>query len=167
MMDREPTRAELTEQLSAERAAKASLEERLARLEALVSAAPPAPAMNANEALLAAAIEELQRLRPQAAHEVDRPKGPAPKLVAYKGLVRAITDCAYGGYRHGPKEGVGGDVFEVDLPTLWSDDPFEPVTIKGEGESGQPLYARRTDVPILDWRWRVRGDASTMMARAV
>lgn len=158
----EPTRKELNEQLATERAQNAEMSARLARLEQQVAAIPP-PETDAQrlvrEKRLADAEAELAELRPGAARVLDKPKGPAPTLVPYKGWVRATKDCAYGCYRFGPDPDKGrqyGDVFEIDVPTLWSDDPWEPV-IPSWDEGGNLVQVKlRRDVTAVDYRFRPR-----------
>lgn len=141
----EPTRKELKEQLTAAEADKAAMEARLARLEAAFAAkAEPATFSEIDLARLKAAREELEALRPGASKPWTPPQGPPPKFVPYQGLARARVKCATEHF-HEP-----GEVFAVDLPVLWSDDPFEPVEeINGE-------YVPRTDVVIVSYRFRAR-----------
>ncbi len=146
-----------------------ALEERLVRLEAAFSARPTG-LTEQDAARLAAAIADLATLRPQAAQDLGKPPGPRPALVRYRGAVQATEDCAYDGYHFGPNSDKGrpeGDVFEVDVPTLWSDDPYVPVALSGTRDDGSPRYVRRTDVPIVDFRWRERGNIAAIMAKAV
>ncbi len=51
-------------------------------------------------------------------------------LVPYKGLVKATVLCCIGTQRQ------QGEVFEVDVPALWTDDPYEPVIVTGYLEDG-------------------------------
>lgn len=159
MAESEPTRKELAEQLEKERGEKAKLEERLARLEAAFAANTETESQRLNrEKRLADAEAELAGLRPDAARPLMAPRGPAPKLVPYKGFVRARVDCAYECYRH------AGDVFEIDVPGLWSDDPWEPVRVTGDNEDGTPIVNPRTDVTRIDARFRQRAPDAGLLA---
>jgi hypothetical protein len=164
------SRAMLQEQLAAERKAKDEMLARLERLEAAFKG--PQPQDLATLARLRDAQDELAKLKPNAAAVASLPKGDPPKLVPYKGLVRATQNCAYECFRRGPEWGMNekkepfliydGDVFEVKLPALWSDDPFEPVK-EVDGK-----FVRDTAIPVLDYRWRLRlHTEQALEARAV
>lgn len=181
---------ELSAQLAQERADRAQenadRDARLAKLEALLDKAiAPAPVATAPVVTvdagvfareMAAAMRDLQESRPQMLAPPDMPPGPVPtRLVPYKGLVRALRDCEYGGQiRGGPgstNAAIGldrvtrlggdqsvrpdGEVFEVDLPQLWSDDPFIPVTAR-KLEDGRTVYHPHLTAHVLDARWRGR-----------
>lgn len=174
----EPTRKELAAELEAQRTENADLKARMERLEALV-AKPPEPVFTQTDLdRLRQAREELEALRPGASRSFAAPTGPAPQLVPYKGLVRATQDCTYGSYRAGPgstsaacgaNADPDGDVFEVDVQALWSDDPWVPVRQVAR-EGGAVYYVPRTDVPIVDARFRVRLQQAAIndpIARAV
>jgi len=141
-MTEELTRRQLQEQNDA-------LAKRIAELEA----------ETANKPKLEAALAELQALkRPQAE---GKPQGSA-KLVPYRGKAQALEDCHVGGaYRYGPKDGKPGDVFDIDVPGLWSDDPFVPVTVR-YAETGEPIVERQ-DLPRVDFRFRTSGSQSTQI----
>lgn len=143
-----------------------ALEERLAKLEAAVAAKPEAMSQS-DVAQLAAAIKELTDLHPKAAQPISMPSGPKPKFVPYKGLVRAKVDCAIGTFRRGPdpSKGIAAEVFAVDVPVLWSDDPFEPVR-QIDTNDAEPRYAVRDDVPVIDYRWRPRADSASLFAES-
>jgi hypothetical protein len=145
------TRKELAEQLTAEREEKAKLEARLARLEAAFAANQETDEQRQQrERRLAEAEAELVALRPDASRAYQPPSGPAPKLIPYKGWVRARVDCAYDAY-YKP-----GDIFEVELQTLWSDDPWEAVSPRWD-EGGALIEVKvRTDVHPVDRRFRQR-----------
>jgi hypothetical protein len=142
------TRKQLQEQLDAANA-------RIAQLQSA-----PDPKI---EAQLEAAKAELARLqKPQPA-----PTGRATAS-PYKGTVQATEDCHVGGfYREGPKDGKPGEVFEVDLPALWSDDPFVAVKISGYHESGQPI-TEPLGIARADFRFRQqdKGAADLIPLRA-
>lgn len=147
MAKEEPTRAELTEQLSAERLEKSKLEERLARLEAAFASQTAPIFSEIDLARLKAAKEELESLRPGAGRQLAAPSGPAPRLIPYEGLVRAIEKCAYD-HLYEP-----GEVFYVSVEALWTDDPYEPVRQVNTNDL-EPRYERRTDVSQIDFRFR-------------
>jgi len=65
----------------------------------------------------------------------DQPIKPVP----YRGLVRATEDCATEHYHK------AGEVFAIDLPCLWSDDPFVPVV-----QTGVRMNADGVEVPIYE-----------------
>lgn len=160
-----PSREELA-------ATVASLLEKMQAMEAALAAKPePTSGEQLMQARrLAEAEAELEALRPRRL--TGRPNGPQPKYVPYKGLVRAKEDCAVGTFRSGPHPDQGkpyGDVFEVDVAVLWSDDPYEPVNIVSYREDNSPIVERRTDVPVIDARWRIKTDPESRdpIARAV
>jgi len=114
---------------------------------------------------------ELAKLKPAAA---GKPVGEMPKKVPYKGMVQATEDCNYEGYRNGPKfyndkDGKrvnvsDGDIFAVDVPALWSDDPYVPVLLKMT-EAGQKYSVPNPDAPVrIDFRFRPRVSVSTDIA---
>jgi len=164
---KEPTRRELSEQLAQVHAERdevqernRKLEERLERLEAAFVANQESDSQRAaREKRLSEAEAELEALRPGSGAPARPLSGHKPLFVPYRGLVQATQDCAYECYRKGPAPGVAGsqgEVFEVDVPTLWSDDPYVPVKVLGHRDDGTPITERRTDVPIVDARWRAR-----------
>lgn len=106
---------------------------------------------------LQATIEELGNMHPNASRKLARPPG-TPNFVPYRGLVRAKEKCATDGF-HEP-----GDIFSVDVPCLWSDDPFEPIVMDGDVAIPNP----GAPDPV-DFRFRQRVDDSTqnLQARAV
>jgi hypothetical protein len=122
-----------------------ALLDRITALEAQLSA-PRGDAKLAGE--LRKAQEELATLKAPAPVFVP-PTGPAPRLVPYIGLVKALADCHIGQYRH------TGDVFQVEMPALWTDDPFVPVVITGHTEEGKPITeANPMAPPQIDFRFR-------------
>lgn len=137
MADKEPTRAELAELLAASEARASAAETE--RDELKLSKAFE----------LAKAQRELAALRPQAAVALQPALGIRPQLIPYKGMMQAKEPCVYD-HKH-----EAGEVFQVDLPALWTDDPFFPVIVNGFSESGKPL----TEVnplapPPVDFRFR-------------
>lgn len=106
------------------------LEEQLARSEALL-------------ARVTAAAETLERENAELKRLSSAQVTPRPGLQArpYKGLVRAIVPCHYN-FLHAT-----GDIFEVDLPALWTDDPFVPVVITQTLPDGTQLTEENKDAP--------------------
>lgn len=155
-----PTNAQLLAALEESNKRVASLEQ------AMVAQKATAPSEGSNAELIRA-LQELRDARPAAGMALNLPKGPQPRYVPYQGLVRAKVDCAYGGYRRGPDQsrGIVADIFTIDQPVLWSDDPFEPVEVisKGIMPDGTEIteIKVRTDVPIIDFRWRVKAEAES------
>jgi hypothetical protein len=56
---------------------------------------------------------------------------PGPQKVPYKGYVRALEACYVGFLR------AKGDIFQHDVPCLWTDDPFEAVNVVGTRDNGE------------------------------
>jgi hypothetical protein len=139
MADKEPTRAELLALLEASEAQRRAVESERDQLKADQTAE------------LAQAQAELARLRPNAAQAVPPAQGSRPRLIPYKGMVQAKEPCVY------DHKYETGQVFEVDVPALFTDDPYVPVVVQGHSESGTPL----TEVnplapPPVDFRFRPR-----------
>jgi hypothetical protein len=114
----------------------------------------------AKKAAQEALIEQLQR---QVAALISERKAPeAPKqveMVPYKGYVRAKQDCYINGRYYAGADRYGtseASVFEVDMPALWSDDPFEPVLITGyRDHDNSPIVAPNPSAPTpIDARLR-------------
>jgi hypothetical protein len=162
------TRKELAEQLAVEKAEKQKLEERLARLEAAFAANQETDEQRkVREKRLAEAEAELMALRPAASQPYQPPTGKRPDFKPYKGWVRALVDCTYDGYRFGPHPDQGrtyGDVFEIDVPTLWSDDPFEPVEPRWDEQGNLIEVKVRKDVVRVNHRWRQRAPDMGLLA---
>jgi hypothetical protein len=53
--------------------------------------------------------------------------------VPYVGMVRATVECHIDALRK------VGDVFHVTVPALWSDDPYEAVTVVRLDDNGKPV----------------------------
>jgi hypothetical protein len=144
----------------------AELKTRLERLEAAFAARPEPT----EDPRLKDAVAELQTL-PVRTIDPTLPRGKPPVFVPYSGYVRAKENCVIGCYRMGPNPDQGrvqGDVFAVEVPVLWSDDPYEPVNIIRTRDDGQLECEVRRDVPIIDARWRVLNpNAQNPMARAI
>jgi hypothetical protein len=105
-----------------------------------------APALSSSENLeLTAARAEIARLTRQA------PVGGGEKPIPYKGMVQATMPCAIDVLR------ATGDVFQVDVPALWTDDPYTAVIVKGFAESGKPITEANPLAPEpADFRFRPR-----------
>ena len=121
--------------------------------------------VDAREAALMRQLDEAKAELAQAkpAAETSFPAGAAPKLVPYKGLAKASEDCFVTQIQH------EGDVFEVDVSALWTDDPFVAVVIVGYQESGKPITEPNKAAPAqIDFRFRPKGltliDATPMRA---
>lgn len=163
----ELSRAQLQEQVKAERGRNDALEARLAALE------NPKPDA-ATQRRLDEALAELARLKPQAS---GAPAGAPPKLVPYQGWAQATEDCHVGGaYRRGPMEGatlpngmpgpkIPGDHFQIDVAALWTDDPYVAVHVRMSEETNTPIVTRNTEAPArIDFRFRAKGMAETQIA---
>lgn len=136
MADKELTRSELAERLAAAEARANVAEGERDQLKA------------SKDAELAIAVAELAALKPNAAAPIVALAG-RPRKIPYKGMVQSKEPCVYE-HKYEP-----GDVFAVDVPTLWSDDPYVPVIVTGYSEAGKPL----TEVnplapPPVDFRFR-------------
>jgi hypothetical protein len=144
----------------AEELTRKQLQEQNEALMARLAALEAKPANDAAQAVkdkqLAAALAELDSLKANRASGA--PVG-SPRTVPYKGLVQATEDCHIGGaLRKGPRHPEAnkvGDVFEVDVPALWSDDPYVPVNVSYDKENGR-VIERRDDVPRVDFRFRIQ-----------
>lgn len=76
-------------------------------------------------------------------------KKTEPKLVPYTGMVRATVDCCIDRHR------LQGEVFRVEMPALWSDDPFEPVVVLETKEDGTLVVGPNKDAPApVPFRYR-------------
>jgi len=123
----------------------------MARLEKLESSkSDPAAALlealnKHSETQLSARLQrELDETRKQI-EDLRRPQTPNCG-VPYCGWVQAKEDSwDLGGYRHGPKEGRPGEVFQVDMPDYWPGCPFTPVIITGTREDGLPKVEPHPD----------------------
>lgn len=75
--------------------------------------------------------------------------GPCPPLEPYEGYVEATADCVYGHRR------AQGEVFQVKVKALWTDDPYVAVEIIGTREDGAPITRPSKDAPTpIDFRFR-------------
>lgn len=87
--------------------------------------------------------------------------GPRVETHPYRGYVKAIQKCQL---NHPNPDGTAGvhvheegDVFEVDVEALWTDDPYVPVIVKGyeDQEQKKPITTPRLDAPPqVDFRFR-------------
>ena len=147
----ELTRKQLQEQLEAVQAENARLKQ----------GNPAQDAVTAKQLAEAQAeLAALHRARPTAPLT-----GVAPKLVRYEGFAQATEDCHIGGqFRNGPKDGAPGDVFRIDVPALWSDDPYRAVTVRISDETNQPIVTPNPDAPTpIDFRFRFQGQGDTQI----
>lgn len=159
--ERELTRKELQEQLAA---ANAKLAEK-PDVAALVAAEVAKALQQQGDARSAALQRQLDEANAELAKRSvsgPAPVGAAPKYVPYKGYVQATEDCHSGGfYRKGPKEGDPGDIFDVDVPVLWSDDPYKPVLLKFTDLGVRFAVDHPDPPPRIDFRFRPRVSVST------
>jgi hypothetical protein len=122
---RDVTRKELADELAASRALNAKLLERLDAMEAKQAA----PTISLQEAVLQreldAANRELGEKRALLEKARSRPATPDVTLVPYSGLVKSTAVCCIDTKRD------AGEVFHVDVPALWTDDPYVAVVIAG------------------------------------
>jgi hypothetical protein len=147
------------------------LAQKLKELQAQIEALKGPPA----NPLVGGSVEELQKLHPQAAQPLVKPVGPKPALIPYKGWVKAKESCVYNTPHPLTGSRIGslyerGDVFEVDVTALWTDDPFEAVVVTGAKEDGTPITEPNPDAPIpIDFRFRVLVDQAALnpLARAI
>lgn len=136
----------------------------------------------AQKAALETQVEALQRQMQQLLSDREHPVEPSntrhdPKplvMVPYKGFVRAKEPCYIDGkYYVGPDPAnrIRASVFEVSMPCLWSDDPFEAVIVTGyvDEEKTVPITAPNPDAPTpIDSRLRIiPREATNPAARAV
>lgn len=149
---RDVTRRELAEALEASQALNARLSERLDALEAKAAA----PTLSVQQAVLerelANANAELKDKRELLERARSRPgaSGPDVPLVPYAGFVKAMAKCYAGG---GIRE--VGAVFQVDLPALYTDDPFIAVNVVGEYDDGSPKTEPNLQAPVpINFRFR-------------
>lgn len=148
---RDVTRRELAEALEKAHELNAKLSERLDALEAKAQA----PEVSVQEAILqrelANANAELKDKRELLEKARNRPglSGPDVVMVPYSGYVQAIAACCIDTFH---KE---GEVFHVDVPALWTDDPYVPVLVTGTKEDGTPLTQPNLLAPVpINFRFR-------------
>lgn len=138
---RDVTRRELADALAEATRINKALAERVERLEA--NQTPPG-----SEAALR---KELAEARELLASRSVAPlaKVPDVKHVPYSGFVQASADCCIGHRRD------AGEVFEVDVPALWTDDPYTPVVVTGYTDDGMPKTEPNRAAPTpIDFRFR-------------
>jgi hypothetical protein len=150
---RDVTRRELAEALANATAMIAAQKEQNAALETRLAALEQAkPADNAIVQL--ETLKALQDLRQSIEQGRIRssPKfytGPEPDKVPYEGSVQATVECHYGHFHK------AGDVFQVKVPALWSDDPYVAVIVTGTRDDGTPITMPNKDAPVpIDFRFR-------------
>jgi len=148
---RDVTRRELAEALEASQALNLRLSERLDALEAKVAA----PTLSVQEAILerelANANAELKEKREALERARSRPgAGPDVPLIPYCGMAKATAKCYAGG---GIQE--VGSVFQIDLPALYTDDPFVAVNVVGNYDDGSPRTEPNLSAPVpINFRFR-------------
>lgn len=129
----------------------AALETRIAQQDAEITrlARMTQPAINRELAEMLSAQRELSATSAKTA--LGTPSGPVPALIPYVGMVQAIELCHYEGLR------AIGDVFNVAVKALWSDDPYSAVTVKGLDVLGKPITEPNSLAPTpIDFRFRPR-----------
>jgi hypothetical protein len=132
--ERTLTRRELAEELAKSRELNARMLERLDALEAKQAT----PTLSVQETILqkelAAATKELadKRLLLEKYSQRQSAGSPDIPLVPYEGYVIATATCAMD-TRHEE-----GEIFYVSVPALYTDDPYEPVTILEQDVEGTP-----------------------------
>lgn len=148
---RDVTRRELAEALEASQALNVRLSERLDALEAKAAA----PTLSVQEAILerelANANAELKEKREALERARSRPgiSGPDVELIPYSGYVQATAPCCIDHRRD------AGEVFHVNVPALWTDDPYVAVNIVGAFETGAPKTEPNLAAPTpINFRFR-------------
>lgn len=138
---RDVTRRELADALAEANRLNKALAERVDKLEA--NQTPPIA-----EAALRRELAEAQRLLAERSVQ-PLAKVPDVKHVPYAGTVKATAECCMGHFR------AEGEVFEVSVPALWSDDPYVAVTVTGYADDGTPKTEPNRDAPTpIDFRFR-------------
>lgn len=137
---RDVTRRELADALAEATRLNKALAERVGALEA----ARP----SASEAALRRELEEARSLL--ASRSVaPLTKIPDIKHIPYSGMVKATADCCME-HRH-----LKGEVFEVTVPALWTDDPYTAVVVTGYADDGTPKTEPNAQAPTpIDFRFR-------------
>lgn len=123
----------------AEALSRKQMEDRIAALEARNSELESAPPASPVPAIQASADSEVLRQMSAMRAEIDALRtaaaaGPAKQQkvvdpVPYTGYVKAKEGC-FAGEPCGRHD--EGDVFLVNVPGLWTDDPFDPVIVVGQ-----------------------------------
>jgi hypothetical protein len=87
--------------------------------------------------------------------------GPKVETQPYRGFVQALDKCQVNHPNPDGSAGVHvhekGDVFEIDVEALWTDDPYVAVIVKGYEDQAQtkPIVVPRMDAPPqADFRFR-------------
>jgi hypothetical protein len=147
---KEPTKSELAEALLR---ANMLMAEQAKAIEELRAEKPQSSSDEVQLEILQL-LKELRGSKPQSQHY----NGPEIKKTAYDGYVRAIESCVVNvlfqdGDFH-PVRYEKGDVFQVDVDQLWTDDPYEPVTLKGNDDSGKPVTVGNESAVRADFRFR-------------
>lgn len=132
----------------------------LARLEALEKASASKDARIAELEAAAPKIKEAaQELGKEQVADLTPPAGEA-RLLPYKGAARALADCFVGKPCQYYKK---GEVFFIDVPVLWTDDPYVAVLVTGQGENGPLVEVNPLAPTPVDFRFRPRTDDSAGM----
>lgn len=124
---RDVTRRELADELAKSRETNERLAAQLAEMQAAAKVAPP-----------------------RMPHTAPVYNGPEPNKVPYSGLVRATARCCIGHVRE------EGEIFEVSVPALWTDDPYIAVIVTG--------YTPETRTQAPEPIWELNPEAPTPIA---
>jgi hypothetical protein len=144
---KEPTRAELAEALLQ---ATSVIKEQGKAIEELKSKS----SSDEVQLEILQLLKELRGSKPQSQHYT----GPAIKKTPYDGYVKATESCIVNMLmqdgEHHPIRYEKDAVFQVDVDQLWTDDPYEPVILKGTDKAGVPIVEPNTEAVRADFRFR-------------
>lgn len=164
---KEPTRAELAEALLQ---SNALLKEQAAVIAEL--RAKPDTSSEVQLQILQALKDLKASARPQASAFYT---GPKISTIPYRGWVKALQACQVNHPNADGSPGVHvhqeGDVFEIDVPSLWTDDPYMAVIITGYEDQAQlkPITVKNEDAPTpanFQFRRQVELDEKPTLRRA-
>lgn len=151
----EPTKQELIDQLAQAQALVAQQSDALSKSN---EALERTNRLLAEQAAAIAALQEVQAKQPTA-QVIPR---PGIQARPYKGAVRAKVGCFVGDSLRAE-----GEVFDHEVTTLWSDDPFEPV-LGGTDQRGDVFYQAHPDAPKpVPFHLRPRTDAALAAQMAI
>lgn len=152
---KEPTRAELAEALIRANQLITEQGKAIAELRA-----QPAVTADPIQLEILKALKELRESVPRQAQTAFY-TGPKPETHPYRGFVQALDRCQVNHPNPDGSAGVHvhekGEVFEIDVEALWTDDPYMPVIVKGYEDQAQtkPIVTARLDAPPqVDFRFR-------------
>lgn len=159
---KEPTRAELAEALLRSNAMMAEMAETIQTLRD-EKAKPQVSTSDQVQLEILQLLKELRGSKPQSQHYF----GPEIQKTAYDGFVQATESCVINMAMMNEKGQVDihpiryeeGNVFQVDVDQLWTDDPYVPVLMKGTDKSGVPLTEPHPNAKELRANFRFRQHA--------